>query len=102
MTDTTEQLIKSVAPHVTRDRVTFESTDREDEGTTNFTFHRPRESGHLLSKEFLRDLGCHIDLGRGHLFFENLGVRAVVTSEQSQHLLFALDEFWTTGTQDPG
>ena len=23
----------------------------------------------LLSKEFLRDLGCHIDLGRGHLFF---------------------------------
>ena len=24
----------------------------------------------LLSKDFLRDLGCHIDLGRGHLFFE--------------------------------
>ena len=23
----------------------------------------------LLSKEFLRDLGCTIDLGRGHLFF---------------------------------
>ena len=22
----------------------------------------------LLSKKFLRDLGCHIDLGRGHLF----------------------------------
>ena len=56
----------------------------------------------LLSKEFLRDLGCHIDLGRGHLFFEKLGVRAVVTREQSPHLLFALDEFWTTGTQDPG
>ena len=40
----------------------------------------------LLSKEFLRDLGCHTDLGRGHLFFEKLGVRAMVT----------------TGTQDPG
>ena len=53
----------------------------------------------LLSKEFLRDLGCHIDLGRGHLFFTKLGVRAVVTSEQSPH---PLDEFWTTGTQDPG
>ena len=24
----------------------------------------------LLSKEFLRDLGCQMDLGRGHLFFE--------------------------------
>ena len=35
----------------------------------------------LLSKEFLRDLGCHIDLGRGHLFFEKLGVRAVVASK---------------------
>ena len=54
----------------------------------------------LLSKEFLRDLGCHIDLGRGHLFFEKLGVRAVVTSEQSP--TFALDEFCTTGTHDPG
>ena len=51
----------------------------------------------LLSREFLRDLGCHIDLGRGHLFFEKLGVRAVVASEQSPHLLFAFDEFWTTG-----
>ena len=28
----------------------------------------------LLSEEFLRDLGCHIDPGRGHLFFEKLGV----------------------------
>ena len=53
----------------------------------------------LLSKEFLRDLGCHIDLGRGHLSFEKLGVRAVVTVTAST---FALDEFWTTGTQDPG
>ena len=44
----------------------------------------------LLSKEFLRDFGCHIDLGRGHLFFEKLGVRAVVTSEQSPHLLVCL------------
>ena len=25
----------------------------------------------LLSKEFLRDLGCHIDLGRGHLFLRS-------------------------------
>ena len=41
----------------------------------------------LLSKEFLTDLGCHIDLDRGHLFFEKSGVRAVVTSEQAPHLL---------------
>ena len=27
----------------------------------------------LLSKEFLRDLGCHIDLGRGHLTFRESG-----------------------------
>ena len=47
----------------------------------------------LLSKEFLMDLGCHMDLGRGHLFFEKLVVRAVVTSEQSPHLPFAVDEF---------
>ena len=47
----------------------------------------------LLSKEFLRDLGCHIDLGRGHLFFEKLGVRTVVTSEQSPHLLLHLTRF---------
>ena len=39
----------------------------------------------LLSKEFLRELGCHIDLGRGHLSFEKLG--AEVTSEQPPHLL---------------
>ena len=26
----------------------------------------------LLSKEFVKDLGCHIDLGRGPLFFEKL------------------------------
>ena len=44
----------------------------------------------LLSKEFLRDLGCHIDLGRGHLFFEKLGVRTVVASKQSPHLLLPL------------
>ena len=47
----------------------------------------------LLSKEFLRNLGCHIDLGRGHLFFEKLGVRSVVTSEQSPHLLLPLTSF---------
>ena len=56
----------------------------------------------LLSKEFRRDLGCHIDLGRGHLSFEKLGVRAVVTSEQSPASTFALDEFRATKTQDPG
>ena len=41
----------------------------------------------LLSREFLEDLGCHIDLGRGYLFFEKFGVRAVVTSKQAPHLL---------------
>ena len=51
----------------------------------------------LLSKEFLRDVGCHIDLGRGHLFFENIGVRAVVTSEQSPHLLLPLTSFGLQG-----
>ena len=46
----------------------------------------------LLSKDFLKDLGCHIDLGRG--------LRAVVTSEQSPHSLLPLTSF-ATGTQDP-
>ena len=55
----------------------------------------------LLSKEFLRDLGCHIDLGRGHLFFEKLGVRAVVTSEQSPHLLLLLTSFGPQGHKIP-
>ena len=53
------------------------------------------------SKEFLRDLGCHIDLGRGHLFFEKLGVRAVVTSEQSPHLLLRLTSFGPQGHKIP-
>ena len=39
----------------------------------------PGRSPLLLSKEFLKDLCCHVDLGRGHLLFEKLGVRAVVT-----------------------
>ena len=56
----------------------------------------------LLSNEFLRDLGCHINLGRGHLLFEKPGVRAVVISEKSPHLLLPLTSFGTTGTQDPG
>ena len=47
-------------------------------------------------------MGCHIDLGRVHLFFEKLGVRAVVTSEQSPHLLLALTSFGPEATQDPG
>ena len=52
----------------------------------------------LLSKEFQRDLGCHIDLGRGHLFFEKLGV---VTSEQSPHLLLPLTSFGPQGHKIP-
>ena len=50
-----------------------------------------------LSKEFLGDLGCHIDLGRGHRFFQELGVRAVATSEQSPHLLLPLTSFGPQG-----
>ena len=55
----------------------------------------------LLSKEFLRDLGCHIDLGRGHPFFEKLGLRAVVTSEQLPHLLLPLTSFGPQGHKIP-
>ena len=55
----------------------------------------------LLSKEFLRDLGCHIDLGRGHLFLQKLGVRAVVTSKQSPHLLLRLTSFGPQGHKIP-
>ena len=55
----------------------------------------------LLSKEFLRDLGCHIDLGRGHLYFENLGVRAGVTSEKSPHLLLPWPNFGPQGHKIP-
>ena len=55
----------------------------------------------LLSKEFLRDLGCHTDLGRRHLFFEKLGVRAVVTSEQSPHLLLPLTSSGPRGHKIP-
>ena len=51
----------------------------------------------MLSRGFLKDLGRHIDLGRGHLFFEKLGVRAVVTSEQSPHLLLPLTSFGPQG-----
>ena len=55
----------------------------------------------LLSKEFLRDLGCHIDLGRGHLSFEKLGVRAEVTNKQSPHLLLPLTSFGPQGHKIP-
>ena len=55
----------------------------------------------LLSKEFLADLGCHIDLGRGHLFLEKLGVRAVVTIEQSPHSLLPLTSFGPQGHKIP-
>ena len=51
----------------------------------------------LLSIQFLRGLGCHNDLGRGHLFLEKLGVRAVVTGEQSPHLLLPLTNFGPQG-----
>ena len=50
-----------------------------------------------MSKEFLKGIGCHIGLGRGHLLFETLGVRAVVTSEQSTHLLLPLTSFGPQG-----
>ena len=46
----------------------------------------------LLSKEFLRHLGSHIDL-----FFEKLGVRTVATSKQSPHLLLPLTSFGPQG-----
>ena len=55
----------------------------------------------LLSKEFLVDLDCHIDLGRGHLSFEKLGVRALVTSKQSPHLLLPLTNFGPQGHKIP-
>ena len=55
----------------------------------------------LLSKEFLGVLGCHIDLGHGHLFFEKLGVRTVVASKQSPHLLVPLTSFGPQGHKIP-
>ena len=55
----------------------------------------------LLSKECLRDLGCHIDLGRGHLFFEKLGVRTVAESRHAPHLLFPLTSFGLQGHKIP-
>ena len=45
--------------------------------------------------------GCHVDPGRGHLFFEKLGVRAVVTSEQSPHLLLPPTSFGPQGHKIP-
>ena len=55
----------------------------------------------LLSKYFLRDLDCHIGLGRGHLFIEKLGVRPVVASKQSRHLLLPLTSFGPEGHKIP-
>ena len=56
----------------------------------------------LLTNEFLKDLGCHIDVGRGHLFFEKkLGVPTVVSSEQSPHLLLSLTSFVPQGHKIP-
>ena len=59
----------------------------------------PGGSPLLLSEEFFRDLCCHVDLGRGHLLFEKLGVRGVVTGKQSPHLLLPLTSFGSTGTR---
>ena len=55
----------------------------------------------LLSNEFLKDHGLHIDLGRGHRFFEKLALRALVASKQPPHLLLPLTSFGPEGTQDP-
>ena len=56
----------------------------------------PGRAALLLSKEFLRDLGCHIELGLRHLFFATCGEKRTVAA-----FVFTLDEFWATGTQDP-
>ena len=51
----------------------------------------------LLSEDFFKDLGCHIDLGRGHLFFEKLGVRTELESKHSPHLFLPLTSFGLQG-----
>ena len=61
----------------------------------------PERAPPLLSKEYLKDLDCHIDPGRGHLFFEKLGVRAVVTKRTVAAFAPRTDKFWSAGTQDP-
>ena len=55
----------------------------------------------MLSKEFLKHLGCHIHLGRGHLFFEKLCVRAEVKSKQSPHWLLPLTNVGLQGQKIP-
>ena len=55
----------------------------------------------LLSEEFFRHLGGHIDLGRGHLFFEKLGVRTEVESKHSPHLFLPLTSFGLQGRKVP-
>ena len=52
-------------------------------------------------KDLLKGLDCHIVLGRGHTFFEKLGVRTVVTSKQSTHLLLPLTRFGPQGNKIP-
>ena len=53
-------------------------------------------------KNSWRDLGCHIDLGTwGICSLRKLGVRAVVTSEQSPHLLLPLTTFGPQGHKIP-
>ena len=56
---------------------------------------------HRFCCQSLRDLGCHIDLGRGHLYFEKLGVRAEVTCKQSPHPLLPLTNFGPQGHKIP-
>ena len=46
-------------------------------------------------------LGCHIDLGRGHMFFDKLGVRTVVASKQSPHLFLPMTSFEPQGHKIP-
>ena len=60
-----------------------------------------KEHHSCCRQNFWKDLVCHIDLGRGHLFFEKLGVRAVVTSKQSPHLLLPLTSFGPQGHEIP-
>ena len=52
-------------------------------------------------QKFWRDLGCHIDVDRGHLFFGKLGVRIVVVSNQSPNLLLPLTSFGAPGQKIP-
>ena len=49
----------------------------------------------LLSREFLKNVGCHIDLGRGQLFFEKLNEQTIIS------FVTASQEVWYAGTKIP-